>query len=75
MIVKHSMNDEKYERVREREREREKMSIERKLNNICFACSFFILKIVVSRIEFEKWVLKNVYSFGNLLLFSGSTNQ
>ena len=74
MIVKHSMNDKKYERV-EREREREKMSIERKLNNICFACSFFILKIVVSRIEFEKWVLKNVYSFGNLLLFSGSTNQ
>ena len=59
----------------ERERERERMNVETKLNDICFPYSFFILKIVVLRIEFEKWVLRIVYSFGNLLLFSGSTNQ
>ena len=59
----------------ERERERERMNVEKKLNDICFPYSFFILKIVVLRIEFEKWVLRIVYSFGNLLLFSGSTNQ
>ena len=69
MIVKHSMKDEQSERGRER------MNLEQKLNNICFPYSFFILKIVVLRIEFEKWVLRVVYSFGNLLLFSGSTNQ
>ena len=73
MIVKHSMKDEQNERGRERERER--MNVETKLNDICFPYSFFILKIVVLRIEFEKWVLRIVYSFGNLLLFSGSTNQ
>ena len=71
MIVKHSMKDEQSERGRERKR----MNLEQKLNNICFPYSFFILKIVVLRIEFEKWVLRVVYSFGNLLLFSGSTNQ
>ena len=75
MIVKHSMKDEQNERGRERERERERMNVETKLNDICFPYSFFILKIVVLRIEFEKWVLRIVYSFGNLLLFSGSTNQ
>ena len=75
MIVKHSMKDEQSERGRERERERERMNLEQKLNNICFPYSFFILKIVVLRIEFEKWVLRIVYSFGNILLFSGSTNQ
>ena len=69
MIVKHSMKDEQSERGRER------MNLEQKLNNICFPYSFFILKIVVLRIEFEKWVLRVVYSFGNLLLFSGSMNQ
>ena len=41
-------------RGRERERERERMDVERKLNNICFQYSFFILKIVVLKIEFEK---------------------
>ena len=71
MIVKHSMKDEQSERGMERER----INLEQKLNNICFPYSFFILKIVVLRIEFEKWVLRVVYSFGNLLLFSGSTNQ
>ena len=75
MIVKHSMKDEQSERGRERERERERMNLEKKLNNICSSCSFFISKIVVLRIEFEKWVLRIVYSFGNLLLFSGSTNR
>ena len=77
MIVKHSMKDEQNERgrERERERERERMNVEKKLNDICFPYSFFILKIVVLRIEFEKWVLRIVYSFGNLLLFSGSTNR
>ena len=69
MIVKHSMKDEQSERGRER------MNLEQKLNNICFPYSFFILKIVVLRIEFEKWVLRVVYSSGNLLLFSGSMNQ
>ena len=54
------MKDEQNERGRERERERERMKLEQKLNNICFPYSFFILKIVVLRIEFEKWVLRVV---------------